>query len=102
MHEEALLRDLKRKVEEVARGNRATRVNRVGIWVGALAHISDDQLRARWNEITQGGAAEGASLEIHRSRDPEDPRAQSIVLTRVDVDRDDPPLPERGDLAEHP
>lgn len=102
MHEETLLRDLKRKVEEVALGDRAVRVNRVRIWVGALAHISDGQLRARWIEITEGSIAEGAALEIDRSMDPGDPRAQSIVLTRVDVDRDDSPLLEGGDLVEHP
>lgn len=97
MHEETLLRDLKRKVEEVALSNDATHIRRISIWVGALAHISDDQLRRRWTDLVVGGVAEGAHLLISRSMDPDDPKAQSIVLTSVDVDLRDPAISEGGE-----
>ncbi len=86
MHEEALLRDLHRKVLEVAAAQAATRVRRISLWVGALAHLTEEQLRARWVETFAGTLAEGAQLDIEHSLDPEDPRADKIVLTKMDID----------------
>jgi hydrogenase nickel incorporation protein HypA/HybF len=91
MHEEALLRDLRRKLEELAHQERASRITRVALWVGALAHVTPDTLRARWPETVAGTAAQGSALEIESSTDIHDPRAGGIVLTHVDVA--DMPIP---------
>ncbi len=80
MHEEALLRDLVRKVEEVARAHRVERVERVRLWVGALSHLTEGTLRARWSMATIGSVAEGSGLEVESSLDVHDPRAQGVVL----------------------
>ena len=85
MHEEALLRDLMRKVEAVARENGAARVVLVRLWVGALAHLSEDQLRERWALTARGTVADGARLEIEMSIDLDDPRATGFVLRSLEV-----------------
>jgi hydrogenase nickel incorporation protein HypA/HybF len=84
MHEEALLRHLLEKVVEVARANGLERVRRVRLWVGAFAHLSEDQLRARWALASAGTVAEGSTLDLEVSDDPTDPRAQEIVLQSLD------------------
>jgi hydrogenase nickel incorporation protein HypA/HybF len=85
MHEEALLRDLRRKLEEIALQEQVDRIARVTLWVGALAHVSEATLRDRWPEVVEGTAAENAGLEVETSTDLADPRAGGIVLARVDV-----------------
>jgi hydrogenase nickel incorporation protein HypA/HybF len=86
VHETGMFRDLLRKIEEVADLERARRVTRVRLWVGALSHLTAAQLREQWPTVTRGTVAEGAALEVAVSRDPADPRAQGVVLTSVDVD----------------
>ena len=94
MHEEALLADLRRKLEEVARTQGADRITRATVRIGALSHLSGPVLTRRWGEIVQGTAAAGAVLQIERALDPTDPRAQSIVL--VDVAIEEPSRPGPG------
>ncbi len=86
MHEEALLRDLVRKVGEVAHAHRAERVTRVRLWVGAFAHLSPPQLRERWTTAAADTPAERAELDIEFSHDTSDPRATGIVLVSVDAE----------------
>ena len=86
MHEEAILNDLVRKVEEIARANGSPRVGRVRVWVGALAHLSEDQAQYRWATLTQGTAAEGSRLEIELSSVLADPQATGVVLRSLDAE----------------
>ena len=95
MHEEALLRDLRRRLEELARAENPERITRVSLWVGALAHTSEETLRSRWPATVEGTAAEGSRLDIELSPDVHDPRAGGIVLVRVDVS-DRPNASESG------
>jgi len=85
MHEEAMLRDLVRKAEEVARREPAGRVTRVRIWVGALSHLAGPELEARWAHAVHGTALEGARVDIEVSSDRADPKAESVVLRSLDV-----------------
>ena len=86
MHEEALLRDLLRKIGEVARREGAGRVTGLTVRVGALAHLTDAQFLARFPEAARGSVAEGARIRIEHASDLSDPRAQGIVLVSVQVD----------------
>ncbi len=85
MHEEALFRDLRRKIEEIAREEHVVEISRVALWVGALSHVSEDALRSRWPTTVEGTAARSARLDVQISTDVDDPRAGGIVLTHVDV-----------------
>jgi hydrogenase nickel incorporation protein HypA/HybF len=97
MHEEALLRDLRRKLDEVARAEGGVRIVRVRLWVGALAHVSADGVRRRWPELVAGTPAEASTLEIVVSDDPSGPYAEAIRLEDVTVsDRDVPPISGTG------
>jgi hydrogenase nickel incorporation protein HypA/HybF len=98
MHEEALLRDLRRKLAELSRKEGGVPIRRVRLWVGALAHTTPDGLRGRWSEVVRGTPAEGAELEIDVSEDPSDPAAQGIRLVEVGVDAG----PSAGDPSETP
>ncbi len=85
MHEMSLMRDLLRQIESLARAQDATQVVSVGLRVGALAHISPSHLREHFVDGARGSVAEGARLDIDTSDDADDPQAQSIVLTRIEV-----------------
>jgi hydrogenase nickel incorporation protein HypA/HybF len=85
MHEEALLRDLMRKVEEVARANGASHVTRVTLWVGALSHFSETALCERWALATRATRLEGSRVEVEMSTDARDPRAGGVILRSVEV-----------------
>jgi len=86
MHEEALLRDLRRKLFEIAHAEGNLTIRRVHLWIGALAHVTPEALRLRWPEVVAGTPAVGAELAIDVSADPSDPAAQGIRLTEVVVD----------------
>jgi hydrogenase nickel incorporation protein HypA/HybF len=86
VHEMSLLADLMRKIEAVAAAHGATRVARVTIRLGALAHVSPAHLRGHFVRAAAGGVAEGAELEIVDVQDPRDPHAQEIVLESVEVE----------------
>ncbi|EQD63551.1 hypothetical protein B1B_06989 [mine drainage metagenome] len=85
MHEEALFRDLRRKLEEIAREEHAAQISRVSVWVGALSHVSEEILRSRWPTTVEGTAARSSRLEVQLSTDVNDPRATRIVLTQLDI-----------------
>lgn len=85
MHEEVLLQDLVRKVDEVARQDPSARVTRVRVWIGALSHLSEAFLRESWPRVTAGTAADASQLVIEVSRDVHHPRADSVVLVSLDV-----------------
>lgn len=85
MHEEALLRDVMRKVEEVARANGGAPVTRVRLWVGALSHCSEATFCERWALATRSTFLEGSRVEVEMSSDLRDPRAGAVILRSVEV-----------------
>lgn len=85
MHEAALFADLRRELDTIARRERATRLQGVTLWVGALSHLTEAIVRERWPEVVRGSAAEGARLTVETSLDIHDPRARGVVLRSVAV-----------------
>ena len=85
MHELGLIRDLLRKIGEIASEHGGGRVEQATVRLGALAHISADHLREHFERGTEGTLAEGARLVVEVADDPDDPRAQEIVLVSVDL-----------------
>lgn len=86
MHEEAMLRDVIRKAEEVARHEGARRVTRVRLWVGARSHLGGPELRDRWADAVSGTALAGAELMVENSDNRNDPNAESVMLRSLDVE----------------
>jgi len=86
MHETALVRDVVRRIEDVARATGARRVTGASIWLGALSHLSPEYFREHFAIAAQKSIAAGASLAIEVSNDPDDLHAQNVRLVSVDLD----------------
>jgi hydrogenase nickel incorporation protein HypA/HybF len=86
MHEASLMADLMRRIEEIARSERARRVVRVCVRIGALSHMSAEHFADHFNHAGHGTLAENAQLGITVSNDTQDMHAQDIVLESVEVE----------------
>jgi hydrogenase nickel incorporation protein HypA/HybF len=90
MHERALMTDLMREIEGVARADGATRVTRVSVRLGALSHFTEDHFREHFADASRGTLAEGAVVDAALGDDLDDPRAAGVVLESVEVEVPDP------------
>ena len=86
MHEASLMMNLMRRVEEIAKNERAQRIVSVSIWLGALSHISADHFTEHFERAAVGTLAEGARLDIKVSNDPRHVNAQNMMLENVQVE----------------
>jgi len=91
MHERALMTDLIREIEAVARADGATRVTRVSVRLGALSHFTEEHFREHFVDASLGTLADGAAVDATIDDDLDDPRATGVVLESVEVE-----VPERG------
>ena len=94
MHERALMTDLMREIEGVARADGATRVTRVSVRLGALSHFTEEHFREHFLDASRGTLADGAAVEAVLADDLDDPRATGVVLESVEVD-----VPEPGEAG---
>ena len=88
MHEFSLISNLMRKIESIAREQRAKKVVGVKVKLGALSHISADHFCEHFVRAAGGTCAEGARLDAEVLTDEGDPQAQEIILESVDVEVD--------------
>ena len=86
MHERALMTDLMREIEAVARVDGATRVTRVSVRLGALSHFTQEHFREHFVDASRGTVAEGAAVDAVLADDLDDPRATGVVLESVEVE----------------
>jgi Zn finger protein HypA/HybF involved in hydrogenase expression len=94
VHEEALLRDLRRKLEEIGRAEGGGPIRQVRIRLGPLAHVTPETLRSRWGDVVGGTPAAAAQLVLESPTDLTSTDASQVEL--VDVVVDDPPPRPRG------
>jgi hydrogenase nickel incorporation protein HypA/HybF len=90
MHEQALMRDVMRKIEEVARTDGAARVTRVRVRLGALSHFTPDHFREHFADSSPCTIAEGAEVDVLTDDDISDPRARDVVLESIEVEAPQP------------
>jgi hydrogenase nickel incorporation protein HypA/HybF len=86
MHEQALMKDVMRAIEEVALAGGAVRVTRVGVRLGALSHFSPAHFREHFVDASRDTIAEGAEVDAVVEQDIADPRARDVVLESVEVE----------------
>ncbi len=86
MHERALMSDLVREIETVARAEDAVRVTRVGVRLGALSHFTPEHFREHFDDASRGTVAEGARVDAVLEQDLDDPQATGVVLETVEVE----------------
>ncbi|MDR3405838.1 MAG: hydrogenase maturation nickel metallochaperone HypA [Chthoniobacter sp.] len=86
MHEHSMMNDLMAKIKAVVNDNNATRAVSVEVWLGALSHMSPDHFTEHYEESAKGTVAEGAKLKITLSDDINDPNAQQILLSNIELE----------------
>jgi hydrogenase nickel incorporation protein HypA/HybF len=86
MHEQALMRDLIRKIESSARAEGGVRVTRIRVRLGALSHFTPEHFREHFEDASRGTLAERAEVETELRSDPTERDAQGIVLESVELE----------------
>ena len=86
MHEASLMKNLMRRIDEIARAENAKRVTGVSVWIGALSHLSAAHFTEHFEESSAGTIAQGAELDVTVSDDTGDANAQEILVRSVTVD----------------
>ena len=85
MHERALMDDLVRKVLAVAEAERAARVVRIRVRLGALSHFTPEHFREHWLDASRGTVAEDAEVDATLDTELAGEAAQGVVLESVEV-----------------
>lgn len=86
MHEASLMRNLMRKIDELAKTEGAGKVTTVRVWLGALSHMSPEHFREHFDQASKQTIAEGAILDIETSTDIDDPNGQDLLLRSIEVE----------------
>jgi hydrogenase nickel incorporation protein HypA/HybF len=86
MHEASLMANLMRRIDDIAKAERARRVASVSVWLGALSHMSVEHFTEHFKQAAAGTIAEGARLDISVSDDPRNDKAQELLLQSVEVE----------------
>ena len=83
MHESRVVTDILSEIERVAAVNTVDRVEVVRIEIGAMSHMTPNGFSGHFELVADGTVAEGAHLDITKSKDREAPNAQSVRLVSV-------------------
>jgi hydrogenase nickel incorporation protein HypA/HybF len=86
MHEASLMKDLMRKLDEIAASQRAKKIVGVSVWLGALSHMTREHFAEHFEQAAAGTLAEGARLDVTVSIDPDNEHAQDIRLESVELE----------------
>jgi hydrogenase nickel incorporation protein HypA/HybF len=86
MHERALMDDVLRKLEEVARENGARRVTRVCVRLGALSHFTAAHFREHFELASLGTVAEHAEVVAVVDDDLTADAARDVVIESVEIE----------------
>jgi len=86
MHEASLMVNLMRRIDDIAKADRARRIVGVSVWLGALSHMSAEHFAEHFDLASAGTIAEGAKLDVIVSDDTRDQNAQEIVLKQVEIE----------------
>jgi hydrogenase nickel incorporation protein HypA/HybF len=86
MHEQALMRDLVRRIVGVAESEGATGVTKVSVRLGALSHFTPEHFREHFSDSSRGTIAEGAVVDAVLDTSTTDPNAQGVLLESVELE----------------
>lgn len=86
MHEQALMKDVMRKLEAEARSEGGRRVTRIRVRLGALSHFTPEHFREHFVDASRGTIAEGAAVDAEVGTDPTDAHARSVVLESIELE----------------
>jgi len=86
MHEQALMRDVMRKVEQVAVDGGAVRVVRISVRLGPLSHFTPEHFREHFVDASRGTIAEGAEVDAAIDGEITGELARDVVLEDVEIE----------------
>ena len=86
MHEHALMKDVMRKIEEVAAEQAADRVSHVAVRLGALSDFTPDHFREHFVDASRGTIAEDATVEAVLDGDVTADRARDVVIESIEIE----------------
>jgi hydrogenase nickel incorporation protein HypA/HybF len=86
MHEQSVMANLMRKLADIAQTHHARRLTVVRVKLGALSHMSPEHFQEHFARAAGGTVAEACRLEVEVLADPQDPRAQDILISSVDLE----------------
>lgn len=85
MHEHSLMDNLMKKILALAEKEKASKVTKISVKLGALSHMSPEHFKEHFDISSKGTIAENAVLETEVDSNVYDPEAQSILLKSIDV-----------------
>jgi hydrogenase nickel incorporation protein HypA/HybF len=86
MHEQAVMRDLVGRINDLASAERATAVTRIEVRLGALSHFTPEHFREHFGDAARGTRAEGATVDATLCDDATAPDAAGVVLETVELE----------------
>ncbi|MBS0629466.1 MAG: hydrogenase maturation nickel metallochaperone HypA [Verrucomicrobia bacterium] len=85
MHEHSVMNNLMNKILSMAEKQKAIRVTKVCVRLGALSHMSSEHFKEHFEFSAKGTIAQDAIIEAEESSDVNDPYAQTILLKSIDI-----------------
>lgn len=85
MHEKSLMDNLMKKILLLAEREKAVKVTKISVKLGALSHMSKDHFKEHFDISSRGTIAQDAEIETEESQDLDDPHAASVILKNIDV-----------------
>lgn len=85
MHEKSIMDHLINKIIQLAEVERAAKVTKISVKLGALSHMSAEHFKEHFDEAAKGTIAQDAEIETEESQDIHDPSAMTVVLKSIDV-----------------
>lgn len=85
MHEKSVMNHLMNKILSLAKKEKAAKVTKVSVKLGALSHMSPAHFKEHFTISAKGTIAEHAAIEAEEGQDIHDPNAQTILLKSIDV-----------------
>jgi hydrogenase nickel incorporation protein HypA/HybF len=86
VHEQAVMRDVVRRILELADAEGASAVTRIDVRLGALSHFTPEHFREHFEDASRGTTAEGATVEAVLSYDAKEEDAAGVVLESVELE----------------
>jgi len=80
------MRDLIRRIVELAHVECASGVTRVDVRLGALSHFTPEHFREHFADAAAGTIAAGASVHAEPSYDATEPHAAGVVLESIELE----------------
>jgi hydrogenase nickel incorporation protein HypA/HybF len=86
VHERGLMRDVIRRVEDVAAAEGSARVTRIAVRLGALSHFTADHFREHFEDAARGTVAESAIVDAVVEDDVANACAREVLLESIELE----------------